>query len=818
MLKFKKFLKYLLISVFLLLTLLLITAWFQKDALLDYARKEIEKSLSRAAGVRITMSAADFNLFPRPSVAAENIQILDKYACALINIQKIKIYFELLPLIGGKIEPDSISIIKPESTVTRDGSGKLEFSAPGGTCEIRPDISSEPDTVVLSKKNSATSKSDSKGATYNDIWLDISDSELVFKGESDFKINSLKVNINYSDDRLILRKSEISGLSDAGEFKSSVPLLSYDFKTSSLEGRDGILDLADSNLKFTVSNKSSAWKVDIDTSNFNLASLTALLKSIGEDRFNLNGRISGKVGILAGKEGLTSSASLDVKDFGGEIDGFKVKKVASAKLELNSSNISKVKFKVSDFRFDIGKTNYIFAGLDGNLAVDPKSDIIITGQTNVSGFEIKSPDYSLSKVSGSISKFIYVTSKNIEITGEIAAQSLYFKSPTVEVTQVKNLKLPLKIQIAKSAPVNISTTASLDSANVNYAGKYSIQDIGGVVKYSSSGANYAVEFDKLNATFNAQKVKLTSKIVRNLEQLSLNNSLIDFSPGSLGFDASISGTGDSGRIKAIVNAAELSLSKVIKFSTGNESSNNNVIKSLKADLNANTADIPTTLAGFGEFRMFMPDIQSSKIVEGIFSTARTLSLIGLIQGGESSKASGRLGGDANGQFKIRNSVVAFENIKADAGRFNVNAAGSLSFAGNINANAEGVFLQENLQMLGLNIDKLKKVLNAGRLIIPVKISGNVSNPKVEPDYIKIPQALPGLNIIEGVTGAGVDAGKGLLEMLGKPFKKSDNSKDKPLPEVSITKESSKAEVSPTPAPTSSLPVTTIKKPFIIRKK
>lgn len=785
----KKIIKYLLLAILLTVTIVLAVAWLKRDSLIDFARKEISTTLSKLTGNQVTIGELTFKLFPKPAVIARDTSISGQSSCPLILAQKLKLTFDLSELLQGTATPAGLKIIGLQAEISRN-EDRLNFKIPGQRCqgqlfnkqEIPAATKASADKPVKKKSSPPDAKS------YHDISIRIEDSNLIWSAKKRMTLNRLDLNLTYAGNQLILKNIDTNGKLDNQEYGFNSSLISYDLQKNKIEIKESELKLADSEVNFTAKKASDRLQASLTTEAFELSEINLLLGLLNfAPDFSLTGKTSGNLKILSENGITTTSGKLKTASLSGQIGSFKFDSVSESKIDFKHQDQTELIFKIPELKFNTTPGSYSFKNLDGKVLINNNGSLRISGQSKVGQFNLRTPEYKIEDVRGLIKDFSYKSENGLNLSGIIEAQSIKYDSKGVKVSSATKLNLPLQMYFPSQGGYNIKSQAEVSGLNLS-SGNQDFKDISGKITalIDSSLSEYSSE--SLNFNYNQLPLTVRSKITKQNEQIQFLEGEIFFNPGSFKFNGNINNRTNNFTLKSDIK--DLAIDKALK-AFGSITDNQSQIKTAVLELAGNFQDL-NSLKGQGNFVLFFPNLLKSKIVEGIFKAASTLSLIGLIKTDSATNADNQHAGNVIGEFKIADSKVILDKVRADAKRYNVNLSGKVGFDSSLDGNAEAVFLQENLQLLGLNIDQLKKILNHGRLIIPVKISGVISVPKIEVDYLRLPSAIPGLNIVESLAGAGKDAGKEIFDIIKSPFK----GKDKPQ-EQQVTPANT-PQVSPAP--------------------
>jgi hypothetical protein len=278
-----------------------------------------------------------------------------------------------------------------------------------------------------------------------------------------------------------------------------------------------------------------------------------------------------------------------------------------------------------------------------------------------------------------------------------------------------------------------------------------------------SKANKQFQSQSIAAVIEGHPIKLKTELLIKEGQYILKPSVISLGKGIIGIEASLRSSAArplSARITAEnVLLRDLFAVASIKSTTSEQA----VLTRFLLIASSNMTDFIQSAVGVGALEISEPGSGFKRFSERLLSAIASIPLAGIpLRAIDSSTSDGQK--TVSADFTVRNGNIYTDNLVLNQSYSTVTVKGSLDSAGNLKAKATAIFLQKSFSDFGIGFDRLGKLLGrAGKIEIPVLVSGKISDPKVDADLVQLAKNNSGLpllrdvlektgNIAEGIVG------------------------------------------------------------------
>ncbi len=673
-------------------------------------RGDIEESLSSALGSPVTIGGLSARLSPFPELVTTNLQLRSSSTDSLIEISEGRFRLSLIALLSRRLAIERAALRMPSFSIpTKHGALNLE-------------------NINLIAKFEVE--------------------------ESQTNMHDLKITGNIGKLPLELTGSETH----------------FDRKNETLKLSKTSLSLGESRLDLNGSIDLKNESIDLHLTNLLLESsvIELLLRSISGSTKSTTSIASVSGSLLAAG---TLANDLTLRG------ALKVREVKSGTLQLlRSASLQNLELRLNDGQLVAGRSDlsvealhiidstdrYKAKTIDGYLAlVEPNKSqkSRIKGKLNVVDFEFADGTTTLEDVSFGLDSLDVSEDKKGSITASttVLGSKLRLTNESVKVDQIQSLSAPLTVTVPKSGGYKVSGPVAVKGAVITTLDN-DLKNTTGTVDILVSPKVKRFSTKQLAFTRESLQARVKATFEMFPERYTLSNFDTDLLAGNVTlsgtmkrrqdkqFSANVTATGvDLLRVSALVDptATEPMVGKV---------------DNLKLNMTGTAAAFPESIVGTGELNISQPEAKRSKLARLITGALSTIPSLGSLFG--SSPARGTQDRQTiTAKFQLKDSKCNFEQVTMERSNYTVQARGTAGFDKKLKIDADVILLQESAASLGLDIGPLRRLFGrAAKIVIPLVIRGDVSDPKVEVDLVKFLKNSSGL-------GLGEDLIRGMGNML-----------------------------------------------------
>jgi uncharacterized protein YhdP len=322
-----------LVIVLVLIGAVFVFAALNVNSLVNKYRPDIERAASQAVGSKVTLGKLETSIFPGVKVRIGELRVQEDPHSQPFTLSNLALHVRLLPLLGGSLDIQKLSIDKPALDVVKTKDGIQIAGLPKQKAAPR----AEP---AAPKTESAEPTKLPSALKLNLESFELNDAKLTFTDEvakKTYRVSHINVAAGVALKGNVITIPEVKGSATLFE---KVPLtlkgenISYDVEEGKAVVPDFRIDLLGNplNLKAEYVLKGPSGNFSLESSGIKLASLSALaevapalrdFELAGNVRPSLKGELQGSVAKINGTVGLDALGAkvgdIQITDLSGDV-------------------------------------------------------------------------------------------------------------------------------------------------------------------------------------------------------------------------------------------------------------------------------------------------------------------------------------------------------------------------------------------------------------------------------------------------------------------------------------------------------------------
>ncbi len=743
-----------------------IYGYFNWTKLVDRLKPELESSLSEVFESNVKLDKLKIKLFPYPALEADQIS-LDSTDAYNVNISRVYFQIALVPLLDKKIIVRELIVDSPEINFTL--------------------LKGQNQTAENSETNSIESGTENKQYDFSLQKIKLINGKLNLKKDDKlfvFENLSIAANFQKNAESAELIQAEINSLLNSMPFMLKAERIEITSQDSyKLENSELLLDEIKINASGEYDLPQETGKISLNIENLDLNRLPTFLARFGIKTGVLpDGKMTASVNAEKTNtqtEVNANSALIDLKDKKGN---FLIKKadikntncIITGETQFNcNSNLELSGLKIKD-----SAENYELANLksDLNFIKDPNKTLL-TGNADLVDFAFNDGATFINKLRGSLNKISVNIAKNGDVIfkTQLKASQMELKSDEFSIGKSGDVSAPLEVSIPAKGGYTVKGPVNIKNSYMKYA-NYNFDQTSGLVDVFVSNKGQRYHANNVSCKSEGLQLGMNADFLLSSTEYNLNNANFKLGSGKVNINAAYGRkTNDLAKVKLSGQKIQPAvLTKILGEENGKKILYD--IENINLDLQADKKNLKKSVQGSGDIALKSSEVAINRktIFERILGAISEIPIVGIDLSSD-IVAEEKFERRIEGKFQAKEGNLNFSEIKlTQLSTFNANGKGRLGLDGTLNFDVDVIFLEETFSSLGAGFTRLSKLLGrAGRVVIPLNISGTFDDVSVKPDITELVKNNSGIRLVGSAVGVVEDMGSAIGNFITSPFRRSE---------------------------------------------
>jgi hypothetical protein len=734
-------------------------------------KEALQVKLSEVLGSHVKIRGAYFRLQPLPKIVLDGIEINTPGHCSpVVTADRMVVSFAITPLFDRRVDVLDLTLELPKVSASFLNDGFELPGQKGAKCATAMTAS----PVVASNSNTSPNPGVTSDASSSwEVTLDsiqIHDGKLTLatpSGVRDITISHASSSLRRDGTTLRFGSSEVVGQFNKLPFGLSAASINVDQSADGVQLIGASITLAGDKIQLDGTLNASGTQLKVRTSRLALGKkltllpsdlkLPALPISDGLITANIDLVIDSSGTLQVGGELAADRIKTQSKDF--SVEGVRLSKLL-IKSDNNGISEAATDVTVRQLRIATGKERYSSETVNGSVSYRavPKKGKAFTGSLAVKTFQFQDDATNLSDVNAELSKIIGKIDRagGAKVTALLTGSQLKLVAPGVTTQSVAGVSVPLEVLIPAAGGYSVAGPVSVRSASMTVSNRV-LSSVGGTVNMLVSGPLKQFRSRNLDATVGGKRILANVDFSMTPTMYELKSAIFNVAPGSVTASFKIGRTNQR-NAEATVSATNLSIENIIAIADiQTPKKPTGIIASFQCNAKALMNSLEESATGQGSIEFNDGGPGFDRLSRGIVQAIAAIPLVGASMKSNETQFLGSKQG-LRADFTIGDASLRSNNIVLSEPRYTLKARGSVALSGALAAKANIIFLQRSFASFGLGFDRLEKLLGrAGKIEIPLLISGSVSEPKVSPDLVQLAKNNSGLPLVRSAFTATKDA-------------------------------------------------------------